>query len=102
VQSPLVVHEARHAVPPALHAYGAHGVVEAVEHVPVPLHVLALVCTPPLQVAAAQLVPDAYSSHVRDPLHWPSAPHVEAALAVHSLAGSAPAAIGSQKPSRPA
>jgi hypothetical protein len=98
------VHDVRHAVPPALHVYAPHAVVggEAAEHVPLPLHVLEFVWTPAAHVDAVHGVPDVYSSQVRDPLHWPSVPHVDMALAAHSLAGSDPEAIGSQKPSRPA
>jgi len=56
-QSALTVHVVRQAV--ALHVYGLHIDVVAVWQVPVPLHDRAAVSVEPVQLAAAQVVPEA-------------------------------------------
>jgi hypothetical protein len=77
----LVVHDVRQAafVP---QTYGLQLVGVAATQAPVPLHACAGVKTTPAHVAAAQVVPAAYSRHAPAPSHIPSVPQPMAPLSV--------------------
>jgi hypothetical protein len=99
-QSASTVHVFRQAVP--LHMYGSHIDVVAAWQVPVPLHDRDDVSVEPVQVAAAQLVPAAYSRQPPEPLQKPSVPQVDAPWSAHWLSGSVPVGTFVHAPSVPA
>jgi hypothetical protein len=70
--------------------------------VPVPLHVRAEVSVEPVQLAATQVVPAAYSRHAPTPSHEPSRAQVPAPSSGHWASGSWPAGTLEQVPGVPA
>ena len=82
VQSPDDVHDERQAAP-APHTYGSHDDADVVWQVPVPLQVRAGVNVDPVQVAAAQVVPAAYSRQPPVPSQNPSVPQLGMPLSAH-------------------
>jgi hypothetical protein len=100
VQSALVMHVVRQA-PPVPQTYGSHCESDVVWHVPVPLHVRAGAYVEPVQLAATQTVPVAYSRQAPLPSQLPSVPQLAAPLSVHWFSGSAPTATNVQVPAVP-
>jgi hypothetical protein len=98
------VHVVLHAVPLA-HVKGAHDWVggEVVLHVPLPLHVRALVSVLALQDPGMHTLPAGQSWQAPAPLQAPVVPQVELAIAGHWLAGNGavPASTLPQVPSEP-
>src|SRR5580704_14190145 len=93
-----------HAVPPALHRFGAQLVVAGlgVMQLPVPLQVSANVSVVPAHVCAWHMVPLVYSMHAPAPLQpMPSAPHDAAPCAEQLLCGSSPDLTAPHTPSAP-
>src|SRR5580704_19512314 len=93
-----------HAVPPALHRFGAQLVVAGlgVMQLPVPLQVSANVSVVPAHVCAWHMVPLVYSMHAPAPLQpMPSAPHDAAPCAEQLLCGSSPDLTEPHTPSDP-
>jgi hypothetical protein len=97
----VVVHEVLHASVP--HWYGAHELVVADRHVPLPSHERGDDNVDPMQLAAPQVVPAGYMRHAPFPLHLPSAPHDVGPMSVHWLVdiGDVPAGIGEHVPPVP-
>jgi hypothetical protein len=96
----LIVQLVLHA--PVPHAYGAHGDVAGVVHTPLVLQVDAGVSVVPVQLAAMQVVPDAYLRQAPLPLQEPSVPQVAMPWSVHWFNGSCPAGTAVQVPIVPA
>jgi len=69
--------------------------------VPVPLQVRAGVNVDPVQLAATQTVPLAYSRQAPPPSQVPSVPHVDAPLSAHWPSGSWPAGTSTHVPAVP-
>jgi len=63
---------------PVPHAYAPHDCVAGVTQALLVLQVEAGVSVEPVQLAAMQVVPDAYLRQAPPPLHVPSVPHVAA------------------------
>jgi hypothetical protein len=80
-----------HAVPAALHMFGAQLAVAGlgVTQVPVPLHVSVKTSVVPLHETGLHTVPLGYSAHAA-PLHDPLVPQELAAVVAHWLLGSVP------------
>jgi len=70
------VQEVKQLVPPALHTNGGHDTDPLASQLPAPSHVIAFVWTPPTQVCAAQMVPEAHRWHAPAPSHTPLVPQV--------------------------
>jgi hypothetical protein len=73
-QSALVMQLVRQA--PAVQPNGSHAIADAAAHVPLPSHICAAVSMLPVQVAAAQLVPDGYSLQAPVPSQAPLVPQL--------------------------
>ena len=101
VQSDVAVHVVLHA--PVPQVYGAHELVVAGRHVPIPSHDRADDSVIPVQLAPAQGVLAAYRRHAPAPLHFPSVPHDVDPMSVHwvAVSGGIPAAIGLHCPTVP-
>jgi hypothetical protein len=82
------------------HRYAPQFVVPPATHVPMPSHVDALVSVLPLHDAATQVSPLANCWHAPTP-HAPVVPHVDCAVAAHSLSGSVPSVTTAQVPLAP-
>src|SRR5260221_9958255 len=85
---------------PAAQTYGSQLVPDTERQLPVPLHWRSVTVVPE-HVALPHDVPAVYLSHVPCPLQLPLVSQELAPLSVHSLSGSAPAAIVPQAPSAP-
>jgi hypothetical protein len=83
------------------HAYAPHDDVVVVWQVPVPLQVRAGVNVDPVQLAATQVVPLAYSRQVPPPSQVPSVPQLAAPMSAHWPSGSWPAGTSTQVPAVP-
>jgi hypothetical protein len=75
--------------------------VPAAPQWPTPSQVAVLVAVLPVHDPAVQVVPATWRRQAPAPLQKPSRPQLAGALAVHSLPGSAPAAMGRQSPDWP-
>ena len=82
--------------------YAPHDWVVVGWQVPVPLQVRAGVKVEPVQLAATQALPLAYSRQAPPPSQNPSVPQPAAPLSAHWPRGSAPAATSVQVPAVPA
>jgi hypothetical protein len=87
---------------PVPHTYGSQVDGVAARQLPLPLHVRAGVNATPTQVAAAHVVPAAYSRQPPAPSHAPSVPHAATPLSAHWFNGSTPTGTKVHVPCVPA
>ncbi len=99
-QSASVPHDVRQ-VPFPPQANGSHGRVKPAWQVPVPSQRRVPLSVPPLQVAAAHMVPVRYLRQAPAPSQAPSVLHVDAPLSAHWPSGSSPAGTVLQVPAVP-
>jgi len=101
VQSVSAAHVVLHAPVVESQRYGAHGVVDFGVHVPVVEHVDSAADDVPdvAQAAGAQVVPLVVTRQAPDPLHTPSDAHAPVPIVPHSVSGSVPSLMFSQRPS---
>jgi hypothetical protein len=89
-----------HAAVVGSQRYGAQGVVVAGVHAPVVEHVDALAAVAvPTHAAGAHVVPLVVTRHAPVPLQTPSEEHALVPIVPHSLSGSVPSLMFSQRPS---